>query len=190
MTSKTAFLDDSSLVRGPSQLTLEEPSQGHSPGFDSILSLLKQLQQSFASLQNEVFPVLQQRSRRPSTATDPSHPPARPFNRCDYSIQLLQNQVLDLQNDVVGIKQQLNSSARVCSGPSVLVACLLAISLFAISIIVLASLGLAGILPQVVSLLVTQANMLWAVVSASIVTVICLTSVCSVFFIKPQKTHE
>lgn len=64
---------------------------------------------------------------------------------------------------------------------------LLAISLVAIIIIVLASLGLAGVLPQVAAILVNTANSIWAIVSASIVTVICLISVLCVSLIRHNK---
>ncbi|AFS25191.1 hypothetical protein [Chlamydia psittaci] len=98
--------------------------------------------------------------------------------------------VSELRTEVAAIKTKLHglsSPAGVCSGPMALSAFLLAISLVAIIIIVLASLGLAGVLPQVAAILVNTANSIWAIVSASIVTVICLISVLCVSLIRHNK---
>ncbi|AFS21508.1 hypothetical protein [Chlamydia psittaci] len=98
--------------------------------------------------------------------------------------------VSELRTEVAAIKTKLHglsSLAGVCSGPMALSAFLLAISLVAIIIIVLASLGLAGVLPQVAAILVNTANSIWAIVSASIVTVICLISVLCVSLIRHNK---
>ncbi|ADZ18305.1 hypothetical protein [Chlamydia psittaci] len=98
--------------------------------------------------------------------------------------------VSELRTEVAAIKTKLHglsSPTGVCSGPMALSAFLLAISLVAIIIIVLASLGLAGVLPQVAAILVNTANSIWAIVSASIVTVICLISVLCVSLIRHNK---
>lgn len=160
------------------------------------LSLLESLQRSVAAIQKDLTAksVRQVQSVYGHAVEDSSSPlnltpPQReqPF-RYAQQIQFLQDQIADLKSELSFIKtkvrQTVPSSRALCSGPLFLIACLLAISLFAITIIILASLGLAGILPQMAVVMVSQANMLWAVVSASIVTTICLTSVCSVFFIK------
>ncbi|CAG9045696.1 hypothetical protein NVRI1_00018 [Chlamydia abortus] len=98
--------------------------------------------------------------------------------------------VSELRTEVAAIKTKLHglsSPVGVCSGPMALSAFLLAISLVAIIVIVLASLGLAGVLPQVAAILVNTANSIWAIVSASIVTVICLISVLCVSLIRHHK---
>ncbi|WP_366223828.1 hypothetical protein [Chlamydia buteonis] len=99
--------------------------------------------------------------------------------------------VSELRTEVAAIKTKLHgllsSPGGVCSGPMALSAFLLAISLVAIIIIVLASLGLAGVLPQVAAILVNTANSIWAIVSASIVTVICLISVLCISLIRHHK---
>ncbi|AHK63169.1 hypothetical protein [Chlamydia avium] len=110
-----------------------------------------------------------------------------------YLIRTTQNNVAtiaEIRSEVSAIKaklQHLTTPATLCTGPTALATCLLAISLLAISIIVLSSLGLAGILPQVSSLLVSTANAVWTIVSASIVTVICLISVLCVTLIRHHK---
>ncbi|MEF9497155.1 hypothetical protein [Chlamydia sp. 04-14] len=98
--------------------------------------------------------------------------------------------VSELRTEVTAIKtrlQGLSTPTGVCSGPMALASFLLAISFVAIIIIVLASLGLAGILPQAAAILVNTANSVWAIVSASIVTVICLISVLCVTLIRHHK---
>lgn len=177
MTSVASYMDNVAPLQ-------QDLPSGTPNSFDSVFSLIGQLQKSLSSLQNEVAYSGQKHS---TLAMDSAQVPGHSFSKCDYAIQVLQHQVLELKNEVACVKHQISVSSKILSGPSILVACLLAISLFAISIIVLGALGLAGILPQVVSLLSTQDNVLWAVVSASIIAVICLTSVFSVFCIKPTK---
>ncbi|BAE81289.1 inclusion membrane protein [Chlamydia felis Fe/C-56] len=98
--------------------------------------------------------------------------------------------VSELRTEVTAMKtrlQGLSSPTGVCSGPMALAAFLLAISFVAIIIIVLASLGLAGVLPQASALLVNTSNTIWAIVSASIVAVICLVSVLCVTLIRHHR---
>lgn len=159
------------------------------------LSLLESMQRSLSVIQKDLL-AKSSRSTHSSFAIDETsfqtHSPAitarEPSSRYAQQIQFLQDQIADLKSELAFLKskvRQTNPTSRaLCSGPSFLIACLLAISLFAITVIIFASLGLAGVLPQIGVLMVSHANMLWAVVSASIVTTICLTSVCSVFFIK------
>lgn len=179
--------------------TIEDQVTSPSGAFSSSTDLsrtlvsLSELQQFLSSIQRELRDLLGSQ-----TATTSFHPdglptihptPSRePPLRYAQQIQFLQDQIADLKSELSFVKskvrQTLPTSRVLCTGPLFLIACLLAISLFAITVIILAALGLAGILPQINALMVSQANMLWAVVSASIVTAICLVSVCSVFFIK------
>lgn len=177
MTSVASYMDNVVPVQ-------QDYPSGPPNSFDAVFSLMGQLQKSLSSLQNEVAYSGQRHS---FPTAESAQATGHSFSKCDYAIQVLQHQVLEIKNEVACVRHQISASSKILSGPSILVACLLAISLFAISIIVLGALGLAGILPQVVSLLSTQENVLWAVVSASTIAVICLTSVFSVFFIKPTK---
>lgn len=125
----------------------------------------------------------------------PLTPPTTPVGYNDqlYWIRTTQSNVAaisEIRNEVSSIKaklQHLASPSSLCTGPMALATCLLAISFVAISVIVLSSLGLTGILPQVANLLVSKANAIWTIVSASIVTVICLISVLCVTLIRHHK---
>ncbi|EPP35861.1 hypothetical protein BOKEGFJH_00288 [Chlamydia avium] len=146
---------------------------------------LVSLQAMLANLQTQIGYAI----RQPLTS------PTSPTSGYDqlYLIRTTQNNVAtiaEIRSEVSAIKaklQHLTTPATLCTGPMALATCLLAISLLAISIIVLSSLGLAGILPQVSSLLVSTANAVWTIVSASIVTVICLISVLCVTLIRHHK---
>ncbi|MEF9519981.1 hypothetical protein SBV45_04290 [Chlamydia crocodili] len=126
----------------------------------------------------------------------PQHPTGPGIDQ-NYLMRMMQSHmattatsVAELRTEVTAIKtrlQGLSTPTGVCSGPMALASFLLAISLVAIIIIVLASLGLAGILPQAAAILVNTANSVWAIVSASIVTVICLISVLCVTLIRHHK---
>ena len=143
---------------------------------------LMSLQSALAGIQNQMGYGLQM--SLPSTAGygDPA-----------YLIRTTQNNVSaisEIRTEVSAIKaklQHLTAPATLCTGPMALATCLLAISLVAIGIIVLSSLGLVGILPQVGAILVSTSNAIWTIVSASIVTVICLISVLCVTLIRHHK---
>ncbi|WP_348664037.1 hypothetical protein [Chlamydia vaughanii] len=152
---------------------------------------LANMQALLAGLQQQHFPVW---GAPPSQM---QHPMGAPQADPSYYLRLVQTQmqttgtaVADLRTEVTAIKsrlQSLSAPATLCSGPMALAACLLAISFVAIIVIILASLGLAGVLPQVSAILVNTSNAIWTIVSASIVTVICLISVLCVTLIRHHK---
>ncbi|KZN26729.1 hypothetical protein [Chlamydia pecorum] len=108
------------------------------------------------------------------------------FKAQNLQINQMQLSLTALKADVANIKVSVSQSSAqtICSGAMALATLLLAISFVAIIIIVLAALALGGVLPQFAMLLESQANIIWAIVSASIVTMICLTSVLCVMLIK------
>lgn len=108
------------------------------------------------------------------------------FKAQNLQMNHMQLSLTALKAEVANIKASVSQSSAqtICSGAMALATLLLAISFVAIIIIVLAALALGGVLPQFAMLLESQANIIWAIVSASIVTMICLTSVLCVMLIK------
>ncbi|AAP05234.1 hypothetical protein [Chlamydia caviae] len=166
------------------------------PGDTSLQSSLlnpSDLTTQLSNLQTVLAGIQQQ---HPLNGGWPQHHPTGAADQ-NYLMRLMQSHmastvsaVSELRTEVTAIKTKLHglsTPANVCSGPMALAAFLLAISLVAIIIIVLASLGLAGILPQAAAILVNTANSIWAIVSASIVTVICLISVLCITLIRHHK---
>ncbi|AAF39346.1 hypothetical protein C6H88_02610 [Chlamydia muridarum str. Nigg] len=122
--------------------------------------------------------------------------PADPFFTVPvYPQQLasMQNNLFILQTEVSSLKKKLVQSnqpqgSSLGRGPQFLAACLVATTILAVAVIVLASLGLAGILPFVIVCLAGATNAVWAIVSASIVALICCTSIASIFLTKYDRT--
>ncbi|WP_375793389.1 hypothetical protein O1W69_04620 [Chlamydia sp. 12-01] len=165
----------------PADTTLQPPllSQG------DIAVQLSNLQSTLAGIQQQ------------SLAGWPPVSTMAPSLDQNYLMRLMQSHmsttvasISELRTEVTAIKtklQGLSTPTSVCSGPMALASFLLAISLVAVIIIILASLGLAGILPQAAAILVNSANAIWAIVSASIVAVICLISVLCVTLIRHHR---
>lgn len=159
-----------------------------------MLDISKQL----SSLQS-MLSDMQQRTLPWPSPLPPQYPPMLPHSSIDptYLIRLIQTHVQNTGTSIANLRAEiattkvklnsLSSTASLCNGPMVLASCLLAISLVAILVIVLVSLGLCGILPQVVSLLLNKANAIWSIVSASIITAICLVSVLCMSLIRYNK---
>ncbi|WP_291894857.1 hypothetical protein [Chlamydia sp.] len=103
----------------------------------------------------------------------------------------MQNNLFALQTEVSSLKRRLiqshQSRGPLGLGPLFLAACLGAVSIFAIAIIVLASLGLSGVLPFILICLSGATNTIWAIVSASITLLICCISIASIFLTKCEK---
>lgn len=143
---------------------------------------LMSLQSMLAGIQNQIGYGLQM---SPSSTTG--------YVDSTYLIRTTQNNVSaisEIRTEVSAIKaklQHLTTPTTLCTGPMALATCLLAISLVAIGVIVLSSLGLVGILPQVGAILVSTSNAIWTIVSASIIAVICLISVLCVTLIRHYK---
>lgn len=165
---------------------VRESSESFSPSNGDLyqtFSLLEKLQSSLSCIQKDLIMSASSRLSQPLLVPQE----ATPTPRHTQQIQFVKDQIADLKSELSFIKskvRQSSSAQALCSGPLFLVACLLAISLFAITVIILASLGLAGVLPQIGILMSSPSNMIWSVVSAAIVASICLVSVCSVLFIK------
>ncbi|SPN73436.1 hypothetical protein C10C_0262 [Chlamydia serpentis] len=99
-----------------------------------------------------------QASRTESTAVLPSE------------IAQLGTEVASIRTEIALIRITLQQSRRgMGMGAMVMTALLLTISLLAIAIIILAALGFTGILPPVAALLQGTTNLVWAMVSGSIV---------------------
>ncbi|WP_100934752.1 hypothetical protein [Candidatus Chlamydia corallus] len=87
----------------------------------------------------------------------------------------IESELASLRAELTLIRSTLQQSAKgTRTGVLVVTAILMTISLLAIIIIVLAVLGFTGVLPQVALLLQSNANLIWAMVSASIICFISL----------------
>ncbi|EPP34410.1 putative inclusion membrane protein C [Chlamydia ibidis] len=176
-------------------LSMIHPRGSGSDGNTEILSRLSALQHSLANLQQQhispwALPAQSSVFPSPDAGSSTIH-----ISRAlQHHMQTTASSFSGLRNELAELRSKLHrisSPASICNGPMALAAFLLAVSFVAIIIITLASLGLAGLLPQVQVLLVNTANCIWSIVSASIITIICLISVLSITLIKHNKpTNE
>lgn len=106
----------------------------------------------------------------------------------------MQNNLSTLQTEVSALKKKLVQSSQTRGslglGPQFLAACLVAATILAVAVIVLVSLGLGGVLPFVLVCLAGSTNAIWAIVSASITTLICCVSIACIFLAKCDKGSD
>lgn len=117
--------------------------------------------------------------------------PADPFFTVPvYPQQLasMQNNLFTLQTEISSLKKKLAQTTQTQGalglGPLFLAACLVAATILAVAVIIFASLGLSGVLPFILVILAGSTNAIWAIVSASITTLICCVSIASIFLTK------
>ena len=100
----------------------------------------------------------------------------------------MQNNLFTLQTEVSSLKKKLAQTTQTQGalglGPLFLAACLVAATILAVAVIIFASLGLSGVLPFILVILAGSTNAIWAIVSASITTLICCVSIASIFLTK------
>ncbi|WP_201456891.1 hypothetical protein [Chlamydia sp. 17-3921] len=192
-----------SALSGEGVFLGQEESNAQSSGGGIQETSLRDISLKLNALQSALvgfFP--QQPHQQPLPYFYPSPPVAHAFSHDEllsspviksqtHQISQIQLNLAALKTEVAALKTTVSHAGTpsgVCSGAMALTALLLAISFVAIIIIILAALGLAGILPQFALLLENHSNLIWAMVSASIVTVICLISVLCVTLIRHKPT--